>query len=198
VADSPNWQKRCANSDDVESVAPEAIWTSAKPAFGWGFILCLTCALTIKAEDWPQWRGPNRDGVWAESDVLESFPSNSLPVRWRSPVGFGYSSPVISQGMVFVTDVQLDTRPVQERVLCFDETIGKSLWTYTYKADYPNYARENLSPPCATPIVNSGNIYVIGSNGHVHCFEVRTGKVLWEQKLEKQLKSYRRVVGLYS
>ena len=52
----------------------------------------------LRAEDWPQWRGPNRDGVWHETDILESFPAGGLKVRWRVPVGWGYSSPVIGGG----------------------------------------------------------------------------------------------------
>src|SRR5262245_49117077 len=74
------------------------------------FILCGSCATIIRAEDWPQWRGVNRDGVWHESGILETFPVEGPKIRWRVPVGLGWSSPVVSQGRVFVTDVELETK----------------------------------------------------------------------------------------
>src|SRR4051794_39449379 len=92
------------------------------------FIACLVGAVG-RADDWPQWRGPNRDGVWSETDILESFPAEGLKIRWRAPVGFGWSSPVISQGRVFVTDSQLTLPHARERLHCFDELTGKPLWT---------------------------------------------------------------------
>lgn len=149
-------------------------------------ILCGTCATLTWAEDWPQWRGPNRNGAWTESGILETLPAEGLKVRWRMPVGLGWSSPVVSQGRVFVTDVQLETRPAQERVHCFDEATGKSLWTYAYEAEYPDLMPENRSTPAATPIVEAGKLYMIGGNGHVHCLDTATGKAVWEKKLDKE------------
>ena len=149
-------------------------------------ILCGTCAALTRAEDWPQWRGPNRDGAWTESGILETFGAEGLNIRWRVPIGPGWSSPVVSHGRVFVTDVQLETRPAQERLHCFDEATGKSLWTYTYEAEYPDLPPENRSTPTATPIVEAGKLYMIGGNGHVHCLETGTGKPLWEKRLDKE------------
>lgn len=149
-------------------------------------ILCGTCATLTLAEDWPQWRGPNRDGTWTESGILETFPAAGPTIRWRVPVGPGWSSPVVSEGRVFVTDVQLETRPAQERVHCFYEATGKSLWTYAYEAEYPDLPPENRSPPAATPIVEAGKLYMIGGNGHIHCLEAATGKPVWEKRLDKE------------
>src|SRR5262245_47944330 len=72
-----------------------------------------------KADDWPQWRGPQRDGVWRETGILESIPAGGLKFRWRARVGNGYSGPSVAQGRVYVTDRQPSA--VVERVLCFDE-----------------------------------------------------------------------------
>jgi outer membrane protein assembly factor BamB len=151
-------------------------------------VLWCTGAISTLADDWPQWRGPNRDGVWAEAGVLESFPADGLKVSWRNPIGPGWSSPVVSHGRVFVTDVKLETQPAQERVHAFDETSGKPLWTYAYDAVYPDWAlnAENSSPPCATPIVEADKLYTVGGNGHVHCLEAATGKLVWEKRLDKE------------
>src|SRR5438128_8565427 len=91
----------------------------------------------LRADDWPQWRGPNRDGVWSETGILESFPAGGLKVRWCAPIGPGWSSPVVAKGRVYLTDSQLQRPKAKERVLCFDEATGKSLWTYSYELSYP-------------------------------------------------------------
>lgn len=152
------------------------------------YLLFGSCASLTRAEDWPQWRGANRDGVWTESGILEAFPAGGPEVSWRVPVGLGWSTPVVSQGRVFVTDVRLDTQPAQERVHCFDEATGKSLWTYAYDAEYPDLPPENRSPPAATPIVDTdtGKLYMIGGNGHVHCLLTATGGLVWEKRLDKE------------
>ena len=80
--------------------------------------LGMICAPELRADDWPQWRGTNRDGVWRESGILKTFPRDGVKVRWRARVGGGYSGPVVSKGRVFVTDRRFP-RDV-ERVLCFE------------------------------------------------------------------------------
>ena len=86
-------------------------------------IVGLLCTPELRADDWPQWRGPNRDGVWRETGILEAIPRSGLKVRWRVRIGRGYSGPVVVQGRVFVTDHRF--RPEVGRVLCFDEVTGK-------------------------------------------------------------------------
>src|SRR5262245_50191601 len=83
-----------------------------------------------RAEDWPQWRGPGRDGVCKETGLLESFPAEGLKVRWRAPAGWGFSSPVVAQGRVFLHDSELVKPKAKERVQCFDEATGKPLWKH--------------------------------------------------------------------
>src|SRR5437773_8518221 len=90
------------------------------PVFGF---LLMTCG--AMAADWPQFRGPNRDGRWEETGILESFPRDDLKIRWRHPVGGGFSSPVVSHGRVFVSDVELVKPSPRERVHCFEEKTGK-------------------------------------------------------------------------
>src|SRR6266850_7546372 len=89
--------------------------------------LSLLLPLTMRAEDWPQWRGPNRDAVWNETGIMESFPPGGLKISWRTPVGRGWSSPIVAQGRVYVTDVEVTRPTARERVLCFDEANGKLL-----------------------------------------------------------------------
>src|SRR6266496_6851417 len=80
------------------------------------------------ATDWPQFRGPNRDGVWNETGILKTFPAEGLKIRWRAPVGPGWSSPVVVRGRVYLTDMRLEKPKAWECIRCFKESTGKLLW----------------------------------------------------------------------
>src|SRR5947209_18843210 len=85
------------------------------------------------ADDWPQWLGPQRDGVWREKGILAKFPAKGPKIQWHTPLGGGYAGPAIANGKVYVTDRQLardvrnpdnlfgrDKVAGKERVLCLD------------------------------------------------------------------------------
>jgi outer membrane protein assembly factor BamB len=148
--------------------------------------LTLPCllAVAVRADDWPQWRGPNRDGVWAETGILASFPPGGLKARWRAPVGPGWSSPVVAKGRVYLTDAELEKPKAKERVHCFDEATGKPLWTYSYEVTYPAWAFPERGPT-ATPVVWDGKLYTLGNKGDLHCLDALKGEVLWKRNLEK-------------
>jgi outer membrane protein assembly factor BamB len=141
----------------------------------------LLAAMAVRADDWPQWRGPNRDGVWRETGILAAIPESGLKVRWRARIGNGYSGPVVAQGRVFVTDHQL--RPEVERVLCFEEATGKPLWTHTDPCDYEDMEYGN--GPRASPTVHAGKVYTLGTKGHLLCLDAARGDVLWKKDLAK-------------
>ena len=147
------------------------------------------------ADDWPQWRGPNRDGVWREDGVLESFPTNGLPVRWRVPIGAGYSGPAVAHGRVFVMDRQTTNAPDTEvktswdfrdktagveRVLGVEEATGKILWSHSYPC---KYSAAYGSGPRATPTVQGDRVYTLGTMGDLCCLETATGKPVWQKNL---------------
>src|SRR5262245_12013656 len=86
-----------------------------------GIIILGSLSAHAYADDWPQWRGPNRDGVWHESGVVQSIPPSGLPVRWRTRILNGWSGPAVASGRVYVTDHNYKSDPEVERVLCLDE-----------------------------------------------------------------------------
>ena len=115
-------------------------------------VACLLWAsLHGQADDWPQWRGPLRDGVWREDGVVERFPPEGPPVRWRMPIGAGFSGPAVAEGRVYLLDRAVeegasadvktrwdyrDKTQGQERVLCLDEATGKVLWRHAWPCAY--------------------------------------------------------------
>ena len=149
--------------------------------------LLLLQAASLRAGDWPQWRGPNRDGVWNETGLMESFPSDGLKISWRVPVGRGWSSPVVAQGRVYVTDAQVARPTAKERVLCFDEATGKLRWSHPYAVDYPDWAFDpNGGGPRATPIIRDGKLFTLGALGDLFCLDAVKGDVIWEKSLAKE------------
>ena len=141
-----------------------------------------------RAADWPQFRGPNRDGAWTERGLLETFPTGGLNVSWRTPVGWGFSSPVVAQGRVFLTDSQLKRPAAKERLLCLDERTGETVWTFAYDVRYPDwvFVPGQGAGPTATPTVEAGKVYILGGNGAVHCLETETGTLVWQKDLGKE------------
>src|SRR5688572_21224914 len=118
-------------------------------------------AVTVCADDWPQWLGPKRDGVWRESGIIEKFSEGGPKIVWRVPVGAGYSGPAVAGKRIYLTDRVLKTgakpqaNPFDrgridgiERILCLDEADGKIIWSHEYDCPYSiSYA----SGPRATP-----------------------------------------------
>jgi outer membrane protein assembly factor BamB len=150
-------------------------------------LLFLTAAAS--ADDWPQWLGPKRDGVWRESGLVERFPDGGPKVRWRVPVAGGYAGPAVAAGRVFVTDwaPEGDGKPApdatgrrvrrgKERVLCLRESDGSVLWAHQY--DCP-YGIDYAAGPRTTPAVDGDRVYTLGAEGRLLCLEVETGKVIW-------------------
>jgi outer membrane protein assembly factor BamB len=140
-------------------------------------------AAPARADDWPQYRGPKRDGVWREQGIVERFSGPQLPIKWRVTVSNGYSSPTVADGRVFVTDRVTEPKS-QERVHCFAAADGKPLWSHVYDANYGGVQVPN--GPRASVTVDEGRAYSLGTVGHLFCFEAATGKVLWGRDLQKE------------
>lgn len=157
------------------------------------FLLFLTAfALPAAAADWPQWMGPQRNDVWAETGILEEFPAEGVKFLWRTPIQGGFAGPAVVDGKVFVTDYQKssgDSKPAPtkrndlqgvERVLCLDARTGEELWKHEYPCDYTiSYP---AGPRC-TPTVDEGHVYTLGAMGDLLCLEAASGKVVWSKNL---------------
>ncbi len=163
------------------------------------FLLAITFFLVragvLRAGDWPQWLGPQRDSVWRETGILQKFPAGGPPVRWRTPIGGGYSGPAVAHGRVYVTDRQLSTGasnpndPFQRGIIPGSERVPvprriqrQILWHHDY--DCP-YTVSYPAGPRATPLVSGGKVYSLGAEGNLLCLNAKNGKPIWSHDFKK-------------
>lgn len=147
------------------------------------------------ADDWPQWMGPGRDGIYREAGLVDSIPEDGLHVKWRKPIAGGYAGPAVYQDRVYVSDYVRETGEIQnspggrneltgqERVQCFDAATGRLVWSHSYDCPYSvSYA----IGPRATPTVSDGRVYVLGTMGHLTCLDSNDGSVIWAKDLKQE------------
>ena len=147
-----------------------------------GFVL-ISSTTYLSAEDWPQWRGINRDAIWNETGVVERFPDDGLTVKWRAPVRGGFAGPAVADGRVFILDYQETagsrTMDGHERLVVFDEETGTVLWQQEWPATYRNLQFKFATGPRAVPTVDEHRVYTLGAAGMLSCFDTETGDLLW-------------------
>ena len=165
---------------------------------GWLALSFTITGLTtsLRADDWPQWMGPTRDGEYRETGIFESFPEEGLKVQWRQPIAGGYGGPAVSQGRVVVMDYAKTSGEVfnnpgqraelqgKERIHCFDAKTGAKLWTHAY--DCPYAVSYPVGPRC-TPSIDGDDVITLGSEGHLKCLSLETGEVRWEVNFKDDL-----------
>ncbi len=157
-----------------------------KPALSLALFLL---AAGVRGDDWPQWLGPRRDGVWRETGIVDRFPTNGPPVRWRVPVRAGYVGPAVADGRLYLLDraagktperkpggPRITSIPGDERVLCLDARTGSNLWEHTYPCDY---RIAYPSGPRATPLVAGNRVFTLGAMGDLRCLDAGSGRLIW-------------------
>ena len=149
------------------------------------FAACAFAMMTVvalQAEDWPEWRGKGRVGVWNETGIVDKFPADGLKATWRTPINNGYSGPSVSGGRVFITDAKPTTaNRATERAIALDENTGQVLWTREWPADYTGMQLVYAIGPRATPTVDEDRVFVLGASGNLFAFDVKTGATLWQK-----------------
>jgi outer membrane protein assembly factor BamB len=149
------------------------------------FIALLTC-VPAAAQDWNQWRGPNRDGVVAAAALPAAWP-DALKPAWKLTVGAGHASPIVVGNTVIVFARQ-DEREV---VSCLDLATGKVVWQDGYEAPYTmnRAATAHGKGPKSTPVVANGRLYTLGITEILSCYDVATGKLNWRKTFADQFKA---------
>jgi outer membrane protein assembly factor BamB len=131
------------------------------------------------ANDWPQWRGPHRDGIATGFSDPKTWPE-TLKQKWKVTVGEGHSSPVVAAGKIYVHSRQGE----REVVSCLRPENGQPIWQEGYAAPYtmnPAAARHGKGVK-STPAVDGGRIYTFGISGILSCLDANTGKLQWRQE----------------
>lgn len=146
--------------------------------FGLQCTLSLVLALSLSAADWPQWRGPKRDGHSPETDLLQEWPTGGPPLAWKTNgLGTGYASVSVAKGRIFTMGDRTDSSFVH----AFDLQ-GKPLWST--KVGKPGGGGGYPGPRC-TPAADGDFVYALGQHGDLVCAEAATGKEVWRKNLNK-------------
>lgn len=136
--------------------------------------------MSVRAEEWPQWRGPRNDGIVRHEKVAESWPVDGPTKLWQADVGIGFSSPVAVDGKVYLLAMEND----KDTTYAFDADKGTALWKHTadslYTGEMPREAMaRDWTGSRASPVVEGGRLYTYGMRGDLVCRELATGKPVW-------------------
>jgi outer membrane protein assembly factor BamB len=136
----------------------------------------LSLTFTLQAADWPQWRGPERNGVSSESGWLSSWPAEDSPkVAWRAAVGKGHSAVSVAQGRA----VTVGWDGTDDTVYCFDVESGRLEW----KRSYACAGILQWPGPRATPTIHGNSVYTLGQHGQLRAWDLRAGEPRWQRDL---------------
>jgi outer membrane protein assembly factor BamB len=142
---------------------------------------CVLLSVAGRADDWPQWRGPERTGISRETDLLDEWPSGGPKLLWQvNDLGDGYGAPAVTSTAVYlIANRGMDSEYVVARSL----QDGKLLWS-TPLGKVGNPAQEAPYPMArSTPTVDGEVLYALGSDGDLVCLQTATGEVLWRKSL---------------
>lgn len=137
-------------------------------------------ALAQSAANWPQWRGPNRDGISTETGLLKQWPAEGPPLVWKaSGAGGGYSSFSVANGKLYTMGLRGD----REFVVAFDVASGKEAWSTPHGSAFRN---DRGDGPRGTPTVDGDRVYALGGSGDLTAFNAGTGKIVWSKNVLKE------------
>jgi outer membrane protein assembly factor BamB len=137
-------------------------------------------ALAQSQASWPQWRGPNRDGISKETGLLKQWPAEGPPLVWKaSGAGGGYSSFSVANGKLYT----MGLRGEREFVVAFDVATGKEAWATAHGSAFRN---DRGDGPRGTPTVDGDRVYALGGSGDLTAFEARTGKIVWTKNVLRE------------
>lgn len=129
--------------------------------------------------DWPQFRGPNRDGISTEVGWTAAWPPEGPKLIWKARVGTGYASIAVARGRAYTAGNEAD----RDTVYCFDTVTGAAVWTHV--CECPLLPDNHAGGPGATPTIDVDRVYTLSKVGRLLCLDAASGKAVWEKDLAK-------------
>jgi outer membrane protein assembly factor BamB len=126
---------------------------------------------------WTDFRGPNRAGVYAETEIETAWPAAGLARLWKQPVGGGYASFTVGEGRAYTIEQRRD----REAITAYDMETGRELWAFAYRALFDEIM--GGAGPRATPVYREGLVYSLGANGDLYCVSAKTGQPRWSKNI---------------
>jgi outer membrane protein assembly factor BamB len=147
--------------------------------------------LPLQAADWPQFLGPDRDGISPETNLAAAWPVEGPPVRWKKEIGQGFSGLVVADGKLI-----LFHRKADEEILdCLDAKTGAGIWHFAYPTGYEDDFGFDPGPR-GTPSIADGKVYAMGAEGFVHCLDFQTGREIWHLDCKSQFQTPKGFFGM--
>lgn len=148
-------------------------------------IATLAFALPAAAQDWNQFRGPDRSGVSSETGLLKEWPKDGPPLAWKATgIGEGYSTVAVVDGKIYTTgDVGAESF-----LFCIDAKNGKEVWKTRLGVATKKGADKNWNSARSTPSVDGKSVYAIGEDGEILCVAAADGKEVWRKHMRKDFK----------
>jgi len=139
-------------------------------------LLMLLGALPAQAQ-WLQWGGPNRDFKVEASGLAGSWPEQGPPRLWHRPLGDGYSTILVDNGVLYT----MYGTETEQHTIALDAATGKTIWDHKHDS---SFKRTDFGPgPNSTPLISGNQLYAVTADAVFHCFDKRSGKVLWKHDL---------------
>ena len=143
--------------------------------------LIFLIAVTTHAADWPNFRGPNHDGISTETGCKTDWPTEGPKRIWKAAIQTGFASVSVSQGRLYTMGNSND----QDTIWCFDAETGKEIWHHMYHC--PTDPNLFEGGPTSTPTVHDGKVFTLSRRGEVFALDAASGKILWSTNVAKEL-----------
>ena len=135
---------------------------------------------TANGEDWPNWRGPLRNGISAEKNWQHTWSASGPTVLWKTNVGIGFSSVTVANGRLYT----MGNSDNHDTVTCLETKSGNVLWKHSYECPLDDRFFEG--GPTSTPTVDGDRVYTLSRQGDVFCMDALSGQVVWSKNVHQE------------